>query len=274
MDHWSFNPIAKVDIENNTFDNLIGGVWIYADGDSKTTIGRSYGFLTFSNNVFNYSSLYSVPLVTVGTTDPPYNIGEYAHVVNNIVTPDLSAAWFADPRDIVMAEDGNTAQWTGVTPPQEMMKVISGKINGTLEVNESFSFPVPGSSSPPPPPPPPPTSPNAVPSQDKSDVVGLNAVGGDDYQDEHIVLSGLAAGQTIDHVDIELMDPSTGERTGTYWQTVYGGDGHDSGAYWAVVNQSGSNADLYFQPDQDYENGEFDIVVYYIGSSITALCQN
>jgi hypothetical protein len=107
-----------------------------------------------------------------------------------------------------------------------------------------------------------------MPVQDTSDFVGLNSAGADGYQDEHITLHNLPNYLTIGHVDIALLD-SNGQRTSTYWQSVYSGGGHDSGAYWAVVNQSQGSAELYFQPDQSYTNASMEVVVYYPGFTVT-----
>ncbi|MHC5537532.1 hypothetical protein ACYOEI_04795, partial [Singulisphaera rosea] len=143
FDGWSYNPMAGVVITDNIIKDAIGGIRVSIDDAfTKTTLGRSYAFLTIDDNDFIYSTVYRdaqgnvlAPLV-VGTG------GYYGSIANNVVSLAAGALGFSDPRDLDLTIQGNTIQWVGVAAPSYSLQVVSALVNGSIVLNQNSAIPV------------------------------------------------------------------------------------------------------------------------------------
>ena len=118
--------VVSATIDHNTIINVVGGIQMYLDTGLPTTYGRTYGFVTLTNNTFQYS--YPDPDI-IGINGS----SSFSRLTNNgSVVYDSSAAHFVDPRTLVITASGNYVQWTGVTPPTTDVDVNAAEINGAL----------------------------------------------------------------------------------------------------------------------------------------------
>ncbi|WP_435021296.1 hypothetical protein TA3x_002299 [Tundrisphaera sp. TA3] len=110
-------------IEHNTIIDALGGVNIYVERGFAPSYGRTYGFLRFNDNAFQYS--YQNPtIVRTQFAD------SYARVVSQAIVPHAEASRFLDPSTIRITSSNNTVAWEGVEPPPSYTSIASVTING------------------------------------------------------------------------------------------------------------------------------------------------
>ena len=256
--------VVDAAISQNTIVDAIGGIRIKMDAQTvQTTYGRTYGFVTLTNNTFRYSysnpNIIDINVHTVVNNDHnlhTYSLknDSYSKPIGNSVVYDPTAAYFIDPRTFAITASGNTVQWgSGVTPPQTDVTANAAEINSVLyEADASVSpalLPTASSGS---------STPPTVTSlgQDGHDLIGngSGSTGFDGYQDIHFVLSGLPSSETIQWIDV--LGGAGGE-----WQ--YDGPGNTDKAVLVLQSGSATTADLYVSPFQDETGDQFHVYIYY-----------
>ena len=265
--------VVDATISQNTIVDAVGGIKIYLDAQTvQTTYGRTYGFVTLSNNTFrySYSNANIIDVNVHDAVDPGSNPHTYtakndsfSKLIGNSVVYDPTAAYFIDPRTFAITASGNAVQWgNGVTPPSTDITVNAAEINGVLyeadaEVNPAL---LPTASSGPS------TTTATSLGQDGHDYIGngSGSTGPDGYQDVDLSLAGLPSSKAISWVDVQGYG-------GGEWQ--YDGPGNTDKA--VLVRPGGSTtADLYVSPYQSETGRTYALTIYYADGTSVDLTTN
>jgi hypothetical protein len=145
----SLTYMFGVNIADNTIDDPIMGIDVYVamGQDVPTTYGRTYTFVTMTDNTFNYnysssdlSVIHTGDNALAGTENYP---DTYSTIVNGTVEYDSYAKYFVDPRDMSVTMSGNTIDWVGVSPAPNAVELDSAEVNGSPYDGSSYATPSP-----------------------------------------------------------------------------------------------------------------------------------